>query len=337
MNILITCPTNKVELVDLMTNKFRAVGGKVIATANSPLVQGLYTADKSYIIPSVTDPTYIDTILDICKKDNVLALIAWMEPDIMVLSKHIDLFNKNGILPFVASNDVAEICNDKYKMYQFLNKHGFKCAKTFNNKEMFRGSLEKGEISFPVFVKPRIGNGSKGAFKVKNMEELNAAMVLNKDLIIQEFLDGPEYDIDVYADVYSHEMISIFAKHKLANSIGGTVIGSSYKDEKLFKSIEKLISCLRLTGPLDVEAFLINGEYYISEVNPRFSGCYIFADACGMDFCGLIINNMLKKNNIPNIGNYEENILMLKYYKNLYIKPDSILPEKYNFNKKEGE
>ncbi|WP_066618018.1 hypothetical protein [Clostridium magnum] len=59
--------------------------------------------------------------------------------------------------------------------------------------------------------------------------------------------------------------------------------------------MENLTNCLGLTGPLDVEAFLINGEYYISAVNPRFSAGYIFDDACGMDFCGLMINNMLRK------------------------------------------
>lgn len=58
---------------------------------------------------------------------------------------------------------------------------------------------------------------------------------------------------------------------------------------------------------------IASGNYYISEVNPRFGGAYLHAYGAGVDFIKLIVNNINKIENLPNIGDYEEGVVMMMY------------------------
>ena len=58
---------------------------------------------------------------------------------------------------------------------------------------------------------------------------------------------------------------------------------------------------------------MLYGEYYVSEVNPRFGGGYPHAYECGCNHMALIINNLEGNTNKSIIGQYEENVYMMKY------------------------
>lgn len=66
-------------------------------------------------------------------------------------------------------------------------------------------------------------------------------------------------------------------------------------------------------GQIDIDIFDVNGEYYISEVNPRFGGGYPHAYECGVNHMRMIINNLCNKKNNCYIGKYEEGRVMMKY------------------------
>lgn len=66
-------------------------------------------------------------------------------------------------------------------------------------------------------------------------------------------------------------------------------------------------------GQIDIDIFDIGGEYYISEVNPRFGGGYPHAFECGVNHMKLIENNLAGKANKATIGNYEDGLVMMKY------------------------
>lgn len=53
---------------------------------------------------------------------------------------------------------------------------------------------------------------------------------------------------------------------------GETDKSVSYKNEKLFRLIEKFSKGFGLVGTNDIDVFEQDGEFYISEVNPRFGG-----------------------------------------------------------------
>ena len=131
--------------------------------------------------------------------------------------------------------------------------------------------------------------------------------------MIQEFLNGQEIGADVYIDMISNKVVSIFTKKKLKMRAGETDKAISFKDERLFELIEKFVGEAGFSGQIDIDIFEIEGEYYISEVNPRFGGGYPHAYESGADHMSLIINNLNGIENDYQVGNYRENTFMMKY------------------------
>lgn len=288
--------------------------GLVVGVDHSSVAPALYTVDKPYIVPQITDPGYVDKLLTICKNENIRAITTFIDPEIEVLSNARERFKANGILPLCPSPQTAHLCYDKYELYKYMKAKGVRTVLTYHSLDSFYEGVSKNEINFPVFVKPISGSGSVGAQKVDTKENLE---LLFKDsdsrYIIQELMTGEDCDADVYVDCISHRVVSAFAKRKIEKRIGGASKTVSFKDQKLFDFIELVCSQLELSGPCDMDFFYRDGEYYLLEINPRFGGAYLHAYGAGVDFIKLIMNNMDGRENEPRIGDYEEGVLMLMY------------------------
>ena len=269
---------------------------------------GQYEADKFYIVPAMSDPKYLDIILDICKKEKIDAVFTLIDPEISLIAKNKTRFLDIGTIPLVSDYEKVELAFDKFKMYTFLKENGFKTAKSYIDKNKFYQDLNKGNIKFPVFIKPVKGSASINISKVNSKEEVDLLFSLYDNLIIQEFLDGQEIGADVYIDPISKKVVSIFTKEKIKMRAGETDKSRSFKDEKLFKLITELVEKIGYVYMIDMDLFRINGEYYISEINPRFGGGYPHAYESGVDFPKLIINTLNNQENINQVGIYKENI-----------------------------
>ena len=285
----------------------------IVATDNSNIAPALYVADKSYIVPRIDAPEYIEKILEICDKENVKAILTLIDPEIELLAKNKEKFMNHGIIVLTPDYRTACLCFDKYEMYKYLISKGIDTVLTYRNLEDFKNGYNENKIKFPVFVKPINGSGSVGARRIDNMEDLEVALENDSSLIIQEFMDGIDLDADVYVDIIENKVVNVFSKKKLSTKIGGANKTISFKDERLYDLIKTIVKEFKFSGAIDMDFFYKNGKYYLSEINPRFGGAYIHAYASGVDFVKNIINNM---HNIPNeefLGNYEEDIIMMMY------------------------
>lgn len=299
--------------------------GKIIATDNSPYAPALYFADEQYLIPKITDPEYIQILLDICKKEKVQAIATFIDPEIEVLAKNREVFEELGIKVLVPSGKTAELCFDKYRLFLHLKEHHIATVQTYGTIEEAKYAIDQNELSFPVFVKPRTGSGSVGARKIENLDELVIAMKEDKSLIIQEYMNGMDLDADVYVDTENGKVVSAFAKKKISTTIGGANKTISFKDEKLFTLIKEIAGVLELYGPNDMDFFYVDGEYYLSEINPRFGGAYLHAYGAGVDFIKLIQKNISGEENNCSIGNYEEGVVMMMYDSVVIKKQDELV------------
>lgn len=169
-------------------------------------------------------------------------------------------------------------------------------------------------ISYPVFVKPARGSASISISKAYDKETVELLFAHEDGLMIQEFLNGQEIGADVYIDMVSHEIVSIFTKKKLKMRAGETDKAVSFKDKKLFDLIEDFVKKAGYNGQIDIDIFDVNGEYYISEVNPRFGGGYPHAYESGANHMCLIVNNLAGRENECAVGkNYKVGTYMMKY------------------------
>ena len=153
---------------ELMKN-FRAsmeAGSRIIATDSSPYAPALYFADKQYIVPRIDNPVYIDTILDICKKERVNVATTFIDPEILLLAENRKKFTEVGVEVLAPSTETAKLCFDKYEMFKYMRENGIRTAMTWGTFDEVKMAIDAGEVSLPVFVKPRTGSGSVGARKV---------------------------------------------------------------------------------------------------------------------------------------------------------------------------
>lgn len=287
--------------------------GNVIATDMSKLAPALYEADKHYIVPCMNDEGYLGTILDLCKKENIDGVLSLIDPELVFLSKYENQFRNLGVTVVGSSYELCEMSLDKYLMYKWLKKHGYKCAKSYMNLEKFYNDINAGEISYPVFVKPSRGSGSTAVSRADNRRSVDLLLCHHNGFMVQEYMDGQEIGADVYIDMISRKVVSIFTKKKIKMKAGETDKAVSFKDDRLFDFIEKFVDDAGYTGQIDIDLFQKEEDYYISEVNPRFGGGYPHAYECGVNHMELIINNLNGIRNDVQIGRYPEGVYMMKY------------------------
>jgi len=310
MNILILSCGIRNKIIQYFKKEI-GCNGKVIATDCSELAPALYEADKHYIVPRIDEEGYLDEILSICIDNNINGVLSLIDPELSLLASHRQDFLDIGTVPVISEYKSVELSFNKYNMYNFLKKNGFKTAKSYVNKVNFYRDVKKGLINYPVFVKPIKGSASINTNKA--ISEVDVELLFNRfdNLIIQEFLDGIEYDTDVYIDMISGKPTAIFAKKKIKRIAGETVKSVSIKDEKLFDLVKAFTRKLEYRGIIDIDFFKIGGEYYISEVNPRIGGTYPHAYECGVNLPRMIVNNLSGKANCNTIGEYEEDVYAL--------------------------
>ncbi len=313
MNILILSCGTRNKLIRYFKEPGNGID-RVIGTDCSAYAPALYETDAHYIVPRMTSPDYLDTIFDICKKEKIDALLPLQEDELFLISSHREKFEKAGMTPIVSDKETIELCRDKYAFYQHMKQNGMPVLPSCQNPDEFQKCLEAGEMNFPVFMKPVRGCGSIGIQKVDNMELLTVlCKYSSENMLIQQYAEGEEYGIDLYVDLRSHEPVSVFIKKKLRMRAGETEKSVSVKEEALFALIQKTAASLPLAGPIDMDVFCIHGNYYLSEINPRFGGGYPHAHACGVNFPKLIAANLAGRENPNTVGNYEAGICMLKY------------------------
>lgn len=312
MNILILSAGTRNKIVQYFKENVKE-DGKIITTDCSNLAPAVYDADAFYLVPRITAPDYLDIVLDICRKEKVDGVFSLIDPELSLLAKEKDRFLDAGTTPIISPYELVETCFDKYLMFQMLCEMRIPTGKCYMDKEEFYQVKKEGKITYPVFVKPVRGSASLNINQVKSDQEIESLFERYDDLMIQEFMYGQEYGADVYIDMISGKCTSIFLKKKIRMRAGETDKSVSVKNFAVFELIQNFVEKCGFCGMIDIDIFEQDGVFYISEVNPRFGGGYPHAYACGVNMPMQVIRNLQGKENPVTIGEYREDICMMKY------------------------
>lgn len=312
MNLLILSAGTRNKVVQYFKREC-SPADRIIATDCSNLAPAVYEADAFYLVPRVTHPNYLEKILDICKQERITGVLSLIDPELSLLAKNKKRFEEVGTTVIGSDYDLVETCFNKYAMYEKLQKLGIPTGKCYLDKKAFYQDKAAGRIAYPVFVKPVTGSASIQISKVVSDEELEVIFSLYEDMMIQEFMDGQEYGADVYIDLLTGKVSTIFLKKKIKMRAGETDKSISVKDEGLFLLIQDFVEKCGFKGIIDIDIFNLQGTWYISEVNPRFGGGYPHAHESGINVPGLIMQNLRGEATKPEVGSYEEGICMMKY------------------------
>lgn len=279
--------------------------GQVHVGNSDDLTVAFQYADQSVITPLIYDESYIPFLLDYCESHQIDVLLSLFDIDLLILARNKARFAEIGTRVIVSSPEFVEVCNDKWLTYQFLKEHGFHVPKTFPNLREVESALERGEISYPVIVKPRFGCGSIAVAVAEDEASLRfyydrnnraihntylkyeSAAVEDK-IIFQECLRGQEYGADIINDLDGNYRNSIIKK-KIAMRAGETDIAALSDVPAIREETERLGKITGHIANLDCDIFLVDEVPYILEMNARFGGGYPFSHMGGCDLPGAIV------------------------------------------------
>jgi len=320
LNILITAASRRVALIRAFGRALRRLGfgGNVITTDLNYLSPGLYFGDRHYIAPLTTDEGYIPLIKSICAKENIGLLIPTIDDELPIFGRYRNEFEAAGVRVAISGEETGRVCNDKHASYLFFKEREIPFARTWLPEE-----LDRENAKYPLFLKPRGGRGGVGAFPVKNRRELDFFLDYVPDAVIQEFLAGTEYTIDVLAD-FDGRVISVVPRERMVVRSGVSDRGRTFNHSGLIRLAVETAEALELRGAANIQVKLDGGTAVIFEVNPRFSGGIPLTIAAGADFPAWLIEMCVGRAPAPCVGDFTDGLLMACYEEAIFMPSDAI-------------
>ncbi len=304
MNILFTCAGRRTYLLKYFKENL-SVGDKIVATDMQLSAPALQVADVKLQVPAVYSPDYVDIILHICKEYDIAAVFSLNDLELPVLAENKPQFEAQGVKLIVSDTPVIEIAFDKYKTAKWIESIGLAAPKTYVRLKDVKDALSKGNVCFPLFMKPRWGSGSIGLESISDMEELDiyygllmkkikktilaTASVGDEYIIIQEKLTGNEYGLDVMNNL-DGKNVGVSVKQKLAMRSGETDKAITVNLPEVHEIGRIIGDALGHIGNLDVDIMQrADGTYCVLELNPRFGGGFPFSYEAGVNLPKVLI------------------------------------------------
>ena len=318
-NVLVTAASRRVPLIQAFSNALKRLGlkGNVITTDMNNLSPGLYFGSKHYLVPLTTDPHYVPIIKSICFRERIHLLVPTIDDELPLFGRHTQDFEAMGIRVSVSSERTGLICNDKYATAQFFKDKNIPFARTWLPAEM-----KSQELKYPLFLKPRIGRGSVGCFTIRNQRDLNFFLEYVPDPVVQEFLFGREYTVDVLAD-FRGRIISVVPRERLVVRSGVTDRGKTLNHPGMIQLATRAAEALEIRGAANIQMKLQDGKATIFEINPRFSGGIPLTIASGADFPAWLIEMCCGRNVRPSIGKFTDGLIMACYESAIFLPEDA--------------
>ena len=248
--------------------------------------------------------------ISITEKDEILKLSSNLG------SKGVCTIGTDLAIPTVnfLANKLGLIGNSDESAIKSTNKYYMRKAFLENNipipwfKEVQGFSeVDLKEISLPVIVKPTDRSGSRGIFKVEKMYELKKAInsaiefSFEKRALIEEYVDGDEYSIEMISQNGSHYFLQITKKFTTGSpnfiEIGHLAPAKIDKEleNKIVDTVKNALDSLDVKNGASHSELKINvkGEIKIIEIGARMGGDYIGSHmvkiSSGIDFVEKVI------------------------------------------------
>jgi len=126
---------------------------------------------------------------------------------------------------------------------------------------------------FPYICKPDCDSGSHGVLRLDTPAELHAALEKKDDLVIQEYLEGPSYSIEIIGKPGMYRTYLVTQIHmdpqydcKMVSAPCGL---TSAQQETLRKMAFCIAENIKLHGIMDLEVIEHNGIFKVLEIDAR--------------------------------------------------------------------
>lgn len=320
LNLLFTSAGRRNELLRAFRRAFDELGvkGTIVATDIDPLAPAIQEADLSYIVPRVNDPAYVPELIHICEQERIRLIFPLLDPDIPVLASHkADLQNKDRIV-VVVPEAAAELTSDKWATHAFLQDLGVPTPRSWLPED-----IQKAELTYPVFIKPRRGSAGKNTFRVDDDKQLAFFLDYVPQPIVQEFLPGPEITNDVICSLEG-EVKAVVSRQRIEVRWGEVAKGRTIHNEEIIPQCLSIAKALEAIGPITVQCILRDGEPQFTEINARFGGGIPLGIAAGVNSpLWYLAEAAGMQVSIPPVGTDFSGLYLTRYDESYFISEDT--------------
>lgn len=277
---------------------------------------GLYlvpAAQRRLVEPGAS-PEFVDSLIALVAADAIDVVFSTVDVELPPLARR---RTELGAVLAAPSLETLDVTLDKFALAE-------RCAPLLRTPVTSlltaEGVAERWQ--FPVIVKPRRGAGSRGVRVVADRAALEA-IALDDALIIQEFLPGDEYSVDVIADA-SSRVIAAVPRTRTRVDSGVSIAGRTVHDEGLESTAAAVAAAIGLTGVANVQLRRdIHGIPALLEVNPRFPGAMPLTIAAGVDMPSLALDLALGVA-VPESLTFRD-VANVRYLDDVFVDPAELL------------
>ncbi|HJV35988.1 ATP-grasp domain-containing protein [Geomonas sp.] len=317
-NVLFTSAGRRVSLI----RNFRAaldglgLAGKLVTADLQTNAPAPFVADQRELVPRVSDPAYIDTLLEICRRHDIKLVVPLIDTELPILAPHREDFARAGVTLLVSSTDVNRICFDKRQTARFFRSIGVDTPAIIDPASILSGA----DARYPYLLKPAAGSSSVGVTKINDARELAFFLEYVSDPIVQEFIRGEEYTLDILVD-FAGKVRSVVPRLRIETRAGEVSKGLTVKNRAIIEAGRRVAESLPgALGCVTVQCFLTpEGRIVFIEINPRFGGGFPLAAAAGADFPRWIIEMMLGRYCERPIDAWQDDLAMLRYDEGIFV------------------
>jgi carbamoyl-phosphate synthase large subunit len=317
MNVLFTSAGRRVVLMRAFRHAMDDLGisGRILATDLSATAPALYEADRGYVVPRITSEEYIPELGRICNDEDVRLIIPTIDPDLPVLAASRNRLEADtGRRVVVSPPQAIEACQDKTLTAALFDRSGVKTPR------LYAPAGPPGpHVKFPVFAKLRAGYASIGAGIISDVGELQYALARHPDLIVQEYVPGPEYTCDVLCSLHG-KLIAVVTRRRLEVRAGEVTRTRTETVPSIVGGVERVCANAEFHGPITLQCILHQEtqEPVFFEINPRFGGGVPAAIAAGANYPRYLLEMVLGRP--VSYRGHEDGLYMLRYEEAIYVR-----------------
>jgi carbamoyl-phosphate synthase large subunit len=281
--------------------------GRIVATDADPLSAGLYLADAFRVVPEAKDPAFYPAVKRLLEEERVRVILPTSGFDIYEFARHKGELEAMGVVAAMSDLDAMQTCADKWEFYRA--SHGaFPLPDTSRDLASW--------TRFPCFVKPVFGKGSRGAHRCETREELEYHASRSADVLVQEYLPGEEYTVDVLSDLSGGPRLAV-ARARLETRDGISSKGRVVRDPEMEWLCLDLARHLNLKGPTCMQLKrAADGRPKFVEVNPRIGGGSVFTALAGVNIPMVLLALIAGREPPPSAP---KEIVVLRYYEEVVL------------------
>lgn len=319
INVLFTSSGRRVSLIRKFKESINLLNLKsqIHLADNSSLAPTAHVGETFHEVPLITDKNYLSLIREICIQENIKIIIPLIDNELDLFSKNIAFFHESDIFPIVSSNKANLIFSSKEKTYEYFKENKIPCPNTYQTNEAFKLK----ESSYPLIIKPIFGSSSSGVNKLINKKDLEYFSKIQPNSIIQEFIEGDEFTIDVFFDLKG-KLKCVVPRKRIETRSGEVSKSVTIKENFLIEEVYRLFNKDKFFfGCITIQCIKENSKSFkFIEINPRFGGGYPLTYKAGANFPLWILQEVFNSESDATQDCWQDNLLMLRYDEEIFKK-----------------